>query len=669
MERIPYWNISYGLLIDLLSLPVLALFGYGIYLHWRRIRQGKANIKLGITLDTLKLGPLHVWSFLTRGIAGTQIYKKLCTGIAHGLLFWGMVLLSTGTVLVFANVLFKLPVFKGEFNHWFMGAALDAAGVAALAGVLFLLVRRLLPPERLTCVKANSGFILMELGIIAIIVTGFCIEGARIAHNGADPGSFVGNWLGSMLLTGQSGLELHRYLWWTHGLIALALIAYIPFSPLVHLVLAPANAGLDIPVPGPKMGVIDFEAFEGEGEETPSLGASKLTDFSRKNLLDASTCLKCGRCHEVCPAAQTGKKLSPKGVMVTLAEYLQQGKMEDDSLLETISSEAIYSCTTCAACMEACPVSVNQPNAILQMRQHLLMERSEMPEIMGQANRSLEARHHPFIGTGFGPNDWRKGIDVPFYEKGTTEYLLWIGCSVAYEERAQRIGQAMVAILKNAGVSFGILEENRCTGDPAKQMGNEFLFTEIAGQNIEEFNDLGVTKVITMCPHCFNSFTRHYPLLGAKFQVIPHAVLLRSLIGAGKITLANSGQAICYHDPCYLGRHNQVLSEPRSVVASVGQLVEMPRHGSESFCCGAGGGNYWTEEEGTRINQTRAREALDTGAKTIATACPFCMLMLTDGLKKFTEEQMVKDIAELVCSQMELKTESIHTKETLEKYR
>lgn len=377
------------------------------------------------------------------------------------------------------------------------------------------------------------------------------------------------------------------------------LIAYIPFSPLVHLVLAPANAGLDIPVPGPKMGVMDFEALEGEGEETPSLGVSKLGDFSRKNLLDIFTCLKCGRCHEVCPAAQTGKKLSPKGVMVTLAEYLQQGKMEDESLLDTITTDAIYNCTTCAACMEACPVAVNQPNAILRMRQHLLMERSEMPEIMGQANRSLEARHHPFIGTGFGPNDWRKGLDVPIFEKGKTEYLLWIGCSVAYEERAQHIGRAMVAILKNAGVSFGILEENRCTGDPAKQMGNEFLFTEIAGQNIEEFNDLGVTKVITLCPHCFNSFTRHYPLLGAKFDVVPHAIMIRDLVEAGKITLKNSGQAICYHDPCYLGRHNRFLSEPRQVVSSVGQLVEMPRHGCESFCCGAGGGNYWTEEEGT----------------------------------------------------------------------
>jgi len=653
MGRVPYWNINLGVLIDLLSLPALAIFAYGLFGHWQRIKQGKARINLGLTVSAMKIGPIHIRSFLTKGIVGTRIYKKLFTGIAHGLLFWGMVILGVGTCLVILNVLFGLPVFSGEFNRWFMGFTLDAAGVAALAGVLFLLVRRLFPPERLTCFKANTGFILIEAVIIAIIITGFLVEGLRIALNGTDPGSFVGNWLAPLLTPVGSLASLHRCLWWVHGAMVLALIAYLPYSPLVHLVLAPLNAGLDIPIPGPKMGVIDFEAFEGEGVETPSLGISTVADLSWKNLLDVSTCLQCGRCHEVCPAAQTGKSLSPKNIMVTLGDYVQQNNKGDDTLLDAISTDTIYSCTTCAACMEACPVSINQPNAILGMRQHLLMERSEIPGIMGQAHRSLEARHHPFVGTGFGPNDWRKGLDVPIFEQGTTEYLLWIGCSVAYEERTQNIGRAMVTILKNAGVSFGILEENRCTGDPAKQMGNEFLFTEIAGENIEEFTSLGVTNIITLCPHCYNSFTQHYPQLGGAYSVIPHGVFLRNLIAAGTIRLKNSNEAICYHDPCYLGRHNNILSEPRDVVSSVGNLVEMKRHGSESFCCGAGGGNYWTEEEGTRINQTRAKEALDTGATTIATACPFCMLMLTDGLKKFTEDQMVKDIAELVSSQME----------------
>jgi len=656
MERVPYWNINYGLLIDLLSIPAMAIFAYGMYCHWKAIKQGRARMNLGLSLTALKVGPIYVRSFLTRGILGTRLYKKLGTGIAHGFLLWGMVLLTVGTTLVFANVLFDIPVFKGAFNRWFMGFSLEVAGLAALFGVLFLLVKRLFSQERLVFFKSNSRFVLIEVGIVMIIITGFLIEGLRIAHNGYDPGSFVGNWISTIFIDVENVTIAHQVLWWLHGFMALALIAYIPFSPLVHLVLAPVNAGLDIPLPGPKMGVLDFDAFEDEEEEEepPSLGIGKLSDFSWKNLLDISSCLWCGRCHEVCPAAQTGKSLSPKSIMVTLADFLGEGRCEDESLIDTISTDTIYSCTTCIACIEACPVSINQPNAILGMRQNLLMERSEIPEIMGQAHKSLEARQHPFVGTGFGPNDWRNDLDVPIFEENKTELLLWIGCSVAYEERTQSIARSMVNILKTSGVSFGILEENRCTGDPAKQMGNEFLFTEIAGQNIEEFESLGVKKIITMCPHCFNSFTRHYPLIGGTFEVIPHAVFLRNLIDSGEIKLKKSEQTICYHDPCYLGRHNNILAEPRSVVSSVGQLVEMPKSGCESFCCGGGGGNYWTEEEGTRINQTRAKEALDTGANTIATSCPYCLLMLTDGLKKFTEESMVEDIAELVNSQMEV---------------
>lgn len=656
MERVPYWNINYGLLIDLLSIPAMAIFAYGMYCHWKSIKKGRARMNLGLSLAALKIGPIYVRSFFNRGILGTRLYKKLGTGIAHGFLLWGMVLLTVGTILVFANVLFDIPVFKGTFNRWFMGFSLEVAGLAALFGVLFLLVKRLFAQERLVFFKSNSRFVLIEVGIVMIIITGFLIEGLRIAHNGYDPGSFVGNWISTLFIDVENVTIAHQTLWWLHGFIALALIAYIPFSPLVHLVLAPVNAGLDIPLPGPKMGVLDFDAFEDEEgeEEPPSLGIGKLSDFSWKNLLDISSCLWCGRCHEVCPAAQTGKSLSPKSIMVTLADFLREGRCDDESLLDTISTDTIYSCTTCIACIEACPVSINQPNAILGMRQHLLMERSDIPEIMGQAHKSLEARQHPFVGTGFGPNDWRIDLDVPIFEENKTEYLLWIGCSVAYEERTQSIARSMVNILKTSGVSFGILEENRCTGDPAKQMGNEFLFTEIAGQNIEEFKSLGVKTIITMCPHCYNSFTRHYPLLDGKFKVIPHAVFLHNLIDSGEIQLKKSEQTICYHDPCYLGRHNNIFAEPRSVVSSVGQLVEMPKSGCESFCCGGGGGNYWTEEEGTRINQTRAKEALETGANTIATSCPYCLLMLTDGLKKFTEEVMVEDIAELVNSQMEV---------------
>ena len=655
MGRTPYWNIDLGILIDAFAVPMVIIFGYGMYGHWKRIRQGKIRVNLNLSKTAGKIGPVYLYSLLTKGILGTKIYKKIYAGVAHGGLFWGMVILLLGTILVFLNVLFGLPVFRGGFNRWFMSFALDLSGLAVFGGLLFFLVRRLLfPPERLTEPKSRRGFTLIVFLLGMVILTGFIVEGARIACNGIDHGSFIGNYLSTMFGKTDGLLTLHRYMWWIHGILAFGFLAYIPYSPLVHIVLVPINTALANPMPGVKMGLIDFSSFENEAaEEMPVLGASKLTDLTRKRLLDYSACLWCGRCHEVCPATQTGKPLSPKGVVITLAEFLQDGKAEDESLIDTVTSDALFCCTTCAACMKACPALINQPKTIMKLRQNLVMERSEIPELMGKANSSLELRGHPFFGTGAGPKDWHKDLDVPIFEKGKTEYLLWIGCSVTYEERAQQIARSMVRILTTTGISFGILEDFRCTGDPAKQMGNEFLFAELAQQNIEDFSTLGIEKIITMCPHCYNSFTRHYPPLGGNYQVFPHSLFLKTLIEIGKLNLSRESKTICYHDPCYLGRRNAIFDDPRDVVNSVAKLVEMPRNRNESFCCGGGGGNYWAEEVGTRINQARAEEALDTGADFIATSCPFCLLMLTDGAKKFTEDQKIFDIAELVALQLE----------------
>jgi Fe-S oxidoreductase/nitrate reductase gamma subunit len=654
MPRIPYWNIDYGIIIDLLAIPVAIVFFYGLYRQWLLIKQGKMRVIPSIDNMIQGIGTFRLKAFLVRGILNARLYRKPASGIAHGFVFWGMVILFIGTTLVILNILFGLPVFSGGFNRWFMSFMLDLAGFLALVGIVFFLVRRMIQPDRLRLPEARKGFVPVSGLLGLILITGFITEGARIAAAAGFPeaSAFVGNFLASNLISPALSLEIHAVTWWVHGLLALGFVAYIPYSPLVHIVLAPVNVGFADPAPNVKMGVMDFSAFENEdAEDLPALGAGQLADFTRKRFLDFSSCLWCGRCQEVCPAYNTDKPLSPKGVIVTLAERLASGKL-DESLIDGISMDAIFNCTTCAACMEVCPVSINQPKTIMRFRQNLVMEQSRIPELMGKAVASLEQRAHPFFGTGSGAAEWRKDLDVPIFEPGQTEYLLWIGCSVAYEERAQKIGRAMVRILQKTGTSFGILEESRCTGDPAKQMGNEFLFAEIAQQNIEDFSALGIKKIITLCPHCFNSFSRHYPKLGGEYEIIPHSSFIKSLMDGKKLNLVRKDQRITYHDPCYLGRRNGIYDDPRTVIAGVGGLVEMPRHRNESFCCGGGGGNYWAEEQGSRINQQRAGEALETNADTIAVACPFCLLMLTDGLKKHTEETKIFDIAEIVAASM-----------------
>jgi len=654
MPRIPYWNIDYGIIIDLLAIPVAIVFFYGLYRQWLLIKQGKMRVIPSIDNMIQGIGTFRLKAFLVRGILNARLYRKPASGIAHGFVFWGMVILFIGTTLVILNILFGLPVFSGGFNRWFMSFMLDLAGFLALVGIVFFLVRRMIPPDRLRLPEARKGFVPVSGLLGLILITGFITEGARIAAAAGSPeaGAFVGNFLASNLISPALSLEIHAVTWWVHGLLSLGFVAYIPYSPLVHIVLAPVNVGFADPAPNVKMGVMDFSAFENEdAEDLPALGADKLADFTRKRFLDFSSCLWCGRCQEVCPAYNTDKPLSPKGVIVTLAERLASGKL-DESLIDGISMDAIFNCTTCAACMEVCPVSINQPKTIMRFRQNLVMEQSRIPELMGKAVASLEQRGHPFFGTGSGAAEWRKDLDVPIFEPGQTEYLLWIGCSVTYEQRAQKIGRAMVRILQKTGTSFGILEESRCTGDPAKQMGNEFLFAEIAQQNIEDFSALGIKKIITLCPHCFNSFSRHYPKLGGEYEIIPHGSFIKILMDEKKLNLVRKDQLITYHDPCYLGRRNGIYDDPRTVIAGVGGLVEMPRHRNESFCCGGGGGNYWAEELGSRINQQRAGEALETNADTIAVACPFCLLMLTDGLKKHTEETKIFDIAEIVAASM-----------------
>lgn len=653
MQHTPYWNINGGVWIDLLALIAVIIFGYGVRRHWLKIKNGEERFRISKENLTAILKAADLKRFFIGGILGSRVYRDTVTGVFHGMIFWGMLSLFIGTTLVILNVLFGLPVMSGTFYKWYMAFFLDFAGLIVMVGLLYLMYRRLMQYNRLYKPKPREKFMAAELFLLSIVLTGFILEGIRINLTGAVEPAFVGTFFSHMLPSGENAVLWHRGLWWFHGFLAIAFIAYIPYSPLMHIFLVPTNAALADTYMGAETKALDFEAMEEAEDEAdlPPLGAGAIDDFDDVRRLDFATCLWCGRCQEVCPATLTDKKLTPKGVMITLADWLEKNKSADEGLIEAVGQDEIFECRTCGACSQACPAFVNPLKSIWQMRQNLVMERGELPEIMGQACKDMEAYMHPF-STSTSPDDWRRDLEVPIYVAGDTQYLLWIGCAVAYDDRAQAVGRAMVNILNQTDISYGIIEEARCTGDPAKQMGDDYLFSMMANTNIELFNEMGVKNIITMCPHCYNSFKQYYPPLGATFHPIPHSVLLRDLIHQGKIRLNFTGEKVTYHDPCYLGRHNGIFKEPRDVIKFFGKIVEMDRKCENSFCCGAGGGNYWHEEEGSRINQARAKEALETGAEKMMSSCPFCLSMLTDGIKAFRDDKFAFDIAELVEQHM-----------------
>ena len=647
MDHTPYWNIRAGFLIDLLGLIAIAIFCYGLFRHLRRIQSGAAISRLSKDMIGQFVCAIHIKRLFVGGILGSRVYRDWKAGISHGALFWGMIVLFFGTVMVMFNVFFGLPTMSGSFYKWGMAFLLDLSGLAVFAGTAALLIRRLGGIDRLVSPKSRDVFIVIEIWVLLLIVSGYFLEGIRISSTGASEPAIIGNLFASMFPESAGAQQVHMWLWWGHGILALALIAYIPFSPLAHLVLSPADAGVAEDYIGSSTEALGMDSEDARSK----LGAETIGDFDPRQRLDFAACLWCGRCQEVCPATLTEKRLTPKGVMTELAEWLEESRMQDEGLIDAIGRDVLFECRTCGACAETCPTFVNPITSIWQMRRNLVMERGDVPENLAVVLRNMEAQMQPFTSAAR-PTDWSKGLDVPVFKANETEYLLWIGCAVTYEDRAQAVGRAMVSILNRAGVSYGIIEEARCTGDPAKQIGDDYLFSMMARANIDLFNDLGVRDIITLCPHCYNSFAHYYPPLGAELNPMPHGAFLHDLIRDQKLQLKSRGGEIGYHDPCYLGRYNGIYDQPRDVLRSMGTIVEMGRSRSMSSCCGAGGGNYWNEEEGDRINQARAKEAWESGAGALVSSCPFCLLMLTDGIKSFTDDPFVFDIAELVEEHM-----------------
>jgi Fe-S oxidoreductase len=527
--------------------------------------------------------------------------------------------------------------------------------------------------------------LIILLWFLAVLGSGFAVEGARIGGTELGPHADWAVWspVGAVIAVVFSGLGVsegqflfwHRLWWWTHMVITFGFLTYIGYSKLSHLVFSPLNILLHKSRPrGALAPIINLDkALEGDEEAMASVrfGAARLSDFTWKQLLDLDACTRCGRCQDNCPAWLSGKPLSPKFVILDLQQHMSatapallagaEAPYGDRAMIgDIISEEVLWSCTTCGACEENCPVSIEHISTIVDMRRNLVLEQGRMPETAEAALRSLEQRGHPWRGTQQTRTSWTEGLAVPMIaDNPTAEYLFWVGCTGALVERNVQVTRALVKILGQAGVSFAILgEEETCTGDPARRLGNEYLFQMLAQQNIATLNSHHVRKIVTHCPHCFNTLKNEYPQFGGNFEVIHHSQLIARLLQEGRLTPSQAyTEKVTFHDACYLGRHNSVFAEPRQSLNAVPgmQLQEMRWNQRQGLCCGAGGGHAFMEVNiGRRVNHIRTEQAMETGAAVVATGCPFCMQMFEDGIKaKGVEGTMrVHDIAEIIAQSL-----------------
>ena len=667
-----FWNIQYSWLVYVLMVPTLAVFAWGFWLKIRRWRAGQPAVRFDRLGERLQL-------FLRNAVGQGRTLRSRYVGLFHSLVYTGFIVLFLATTVVAIHHDTPLHLMKGHFYLIFQSLIVDVFGLFVLVGVALAAVRRWVSKPAELVYTDEASRILVAIFVMAF--TGFMVEGWRIAVTDDVWAAWspVGNLFARASDPFMSDAAMqtgHVVIWWFHLAVAFGFIAWVPFSKMSHVFTAPLNiftANLD--GYGGSLKAIDFETAE-------RFGINHLGDFTWKDLLDFDACTECGRCTDVCPANAVGKSLSPRDIILDLQALMHKrgdslvasgnGNGNGDAELlpiidqkTAVSPEALFSCTTCAACMEACPVHIEHLPKIVDARRYLVMEEADFPEGMMDMMNSLEQRQHPFAGTQFSRVDWTEGLDIDVMadmdDPNQAEVLMWVGCGGALVERNRNTVRATAKLLKKAGVKFAILgREESCSGDPARRVGNEFLFEMLAKGNVETLDRYGVRKVVTSCPHCFNSFKNEYPQFGGSYEVYHHTQFLDQLLASGRLNGAdaatggaNAGETITFHDPCYLGRHNGEYDAPRNLLAKVGgaRQVEMERSRNQSFCCGGGGGMAFVDEPpDQRVNQERAQEAVDTGADVVAVGCPFCATMLDDGVnaRRGDRDVKVKDVAELL---------------------
>ena len=597
-------------------------------------------------------------------------------GLGHASIFWGFLSFTLSyAIFIFGNSIwhpFAETLLTGMGVKVF-SIYLDIFAVVILAALIWGTARRWLArPHRLSFDLTRNPDAVVVVGMTAaLMVATLLVHAFYVAAEGEGPeasvivGGVIAGWFAAAGLSVAAASALQEVFWWVHLAIILGFAIYIPFSKHIHMVAAPLNAYFRSLEPRGTLETIDLENAE-------RFGAGRVQDFTWKQLLDGYACAVCGRCSDACPANFTGKVLSPMHIVENLKEHMitigHQGPRSPDHVEpqpiidHAIPEQAIWDCVSCGACMEECPVVVEHVPTIIDLRRNLVLEESKIPETGMNALLSMEQRGHPWRGTQFSRTDWAQGLEVPtLAENPEAEVLFWVGCTAALEQRSQGIARSMAKVLKSAGVNFAILgEEETCTGDPARRMGNEYLFQILAQQNVETMNQYNVQTVVTICPHCFNTIKNEYPQFGGSYEVLHYSQYVDRLIQQGRVKpVRMMDVTVAYHDSCYLGRHNGVYDEPRNVARAIPglKLVEMePRCRERGFCCGAGGGHMWIEEsQGDRINHVRTDHFLETDADTVGVSCPFCLQMMTEGIqsKGRDGEKQARDVLEILADSLE----------------
>jgi len=632
----------------------------------------------------------------------TKMFKDLRAGVLHAGIFWGFVLLTIGTAdIVTGGVIQTVLTVPFDGALWMAISAMqNVVAVIVLLSIAWAYVRRLITrPARLTFNRDA----LVILGMIGgVVATELLAQTFEVARYGEIPGAFISNALAGPL---RGGLEpevleaAFAVLWWGHIALVAAFLCYLPFSKHLHIATSFPNILFRKLAPRGELPKMDLE------DETATFGLKTLQDLGWKDLLDGFTCTECGRCQAACPAWNTGKPLNPKTFIMGIRDMSVDAEHGIDlipnspivretygldgirpsaevlarPIVDTaIPYDAVWDCVTCGACVEACPVLIEHVDKIVGLRRNLVLEESRFPAELTPAFRAMESQGNPWGQPSSARTDWTKGLpfDVPLVAEVAAaggldelEVLYWVGCAAAFDPRNQKVARAVATCLHAAGVSFAILgQEESCTGDPARRMGNDYVFQILGSSNVETLNrySMGERTIVTACPHCFNTIGNEYGQLGGAFTIVHHSTFLANLVASGRLaTLPEDATSVTgdhrpggvtVHDSCYLARYNNVVSAPRDVLGAAGlTITEMDKSGKNTFCCGAGGGRMWMEEtRGTRINAERARQVVETGAATVATACPFCMVMLSDGLAAADGGQAIAtlDVSEVLAARI-----------------